>query len=208
MVLVVLIALGVGGGLVGSRYAQIDRDSDLLLQELDALQAAEDDYIAGKADSRAALDEVLDRTVCATEQCQKIESGTKSYVADLVACLDDYTELNEDERLANIFMPQNIAADGPEFEESIAYLESMRKKFENVHARFADLLTDDMLKSYMRLDDMDFVTRAVRWAICWRARSAQRSCRNGRRSRSRTMLLLTSASRRWSCWPTSRKTGL
>lgn len=36
MVLVVLIALGVGGGLVGSRYAQIDRDSDLLLQELDA----------------------------------------------------------------------------------------------------------------------------------------------------------------------------
>lgn len=161
MVLVVLIALGVGGGLVGSRYAQIDRDSDLLLQELDALQTAEDDYIAGKADSRAALDEVLDRTVCATEQCRKIESGTKSYVADLVACLDDYTELNEDERLANIFMPQNIAADGPEFEESIAYLESMRKKFENVHARFADLLTDDMLKSYMRLDDMDFVTRAV-----------------------------------------------
>lgn len=160
-ILVILIVLGVGGGLAGNYYAKISRDSGVLLQELDALLAAENEFIDDPQQNRTALEEILNRSVCGTEPCQKMESGTKSYIRDLLVCLDDYTQLSEDERLGTIFLPENIASDGPEFEESIAYLESMRTKFESVHQRFADLLTVDMLKSYMHLNDLDPITRAV-----------------------------------------------
>lgn len=161
-ILVIVAAVCAVGVFASMQYKKIDSDSDNLIQELAALEEAEMAYIDSDeddTDNRAKLDKILDRTVCETKQCATLESGAKSYVRDVLTCMDDYIELYDDERLVNVLSPENIASDGPDFEESIAYLKDMRKKFDNIHARVQNLLTDDMLRSYMHMDDMDPITR-------------------------------------------------
>lgn len=84
-----------------------------------------------------------------------VEKAMKSYLDDSAVLMQDILGIINDEKLTKILSFDNYSKDGPEFTESLKYLEDTKKSFNNNVEKLFDKLDEDNAKKYInsKIDD-------------------------------------------------------
>lgn len=145
VVAAVIAVVCIGGGITAAHFVRDARENEeKLYTEVARITAvAEADVF-----DEDAFNELLSRTVC-TGSCAKAETAVKAYVRDLYNCFDEMARISASSELPYLISADNIGADGPAFETSLAAIRDAGAKTGDVLQRTQTLLQSETVQSYM-----------------------------------------------------------
>lgn len=144
--IIVVIVLTVFGYMVFSDIRQEQKLNEEL-EEISTLVNAEQLDIN-------KINEKLDRTVT-TGDYAVVEKAFKQYLSDNFDNMIKISEIIEDDRIVNCLTAENYKEDGPEFEETKAYIESTKKELQECKGKYINFFTEEKAMSYINDKGLD-----------------------------------------------------
>jgi len=100
------------------------------------------------------VNELLERTISNGEYA-KVEKAAKKYLKDSITSLDDLLDLLKDEKITNMLSIDNYKKDGPEFNDSLSYLNTYRKKLNTVSNSFLWFVDREKINEYIKNQNLN-----------------------------------------------------
>ena len=100
------------------------------------------------------VNELLERTISDGEYA-KVEKAAKKYLKDSITSLDDLLDLLKDEKITNMLSIDNYKKDGPEFNDSLSYLNTYRKKLNTVSNSFLWFVDREKINEYIKNQNLN-----------------------------------------------------
>ena len=114
------------------------RDESELLLELTNAEEYDDSKIS----------EVLNRTITKGD-CAKVEKALKEYVKAEYEETKKIRNILENEKIYNVLTPENYKNDGPEFEESLKYIEDSKNTIKEASENLIILMSEEEKLKYI-----------------------------------------------------------
>lgn len=89
----------------------------------------------------------------------KVERAFKDYTKDVLDIVNAVNEANNDEQYLNILTVDNYSEDGPDFVNTLDYIDKQRSNVQNIYDEYNEIFSEEKAMSYInekKLDD-DFV---------------------------------------------------
>lgn len=89
----------------------------------------------------------------------KVERAFKDYTKDVLDIVNAVNEANNDEQYLNILTVDNYSEDGPDFVNTLDYIDKQRNNVQNIYDEYNEIFSEEKAMSYInekKLDD-DFV---------------------------------------------------
>ena len=115
-----------------------------LKQEAKALDAV----LSEKEVNQEELDEILNRRVTKSGYVV-VEDAYKRYSKDLYDIYKQVLAKISDEKIKQILTLDTYKADGPEFANSIAYIEQIKEESKNLITQYYEIVSDEKVLSYL-----------------------------------------------------------
>lgn len=115
-----------------------------LKQEAKALDAV----LSEKEVNQEKLDEILNRRVTKSGYVV-VEDAYKRYSKDLYDIYKQVLAKISDEKIKQILTLDTYKADGPEFANSIAYIEQIKEEAKNLITQYYEIVSDEKVLSYL-----------------------------------------------------------
>ena len=115
-----------------------------LKQEAKALDAV----LSEKEVNQEELDEILNRRVTKSGYVV-VEDAYKRYSKDLYDIYKQVLAKISDEKIKQILTLDTYKADGPEFANSIAYIEQIKEEAKNLITQYYEIVSDEKVLSYL-----------------------------------------------------------
>ena len=115
-----------------------------LKQEAKALDAV----LSEKEVNQEELDEILNRRVTKSGYVV-VEDAYKRYSKDLYDIYKQVLAKISDEKIKQILTLDTYKADGPEFANSIAYIEQIKEEAKNLTNQYYEIVSDEKVLSYL-----------------------------------------------------------
>lgn len=145
---IIILVIAVAGGIYAYNYVDNINKRNAVVEEINTIGTIADKTYYEDVD-RDALYEHLNSRV-SSGKYGEVEDAAKKYLTnffdDIFATVD---ELN-DERLQNILTAENVSEDGPDFEETKAYLAEIKEKAENGKKTYTENLSQEAIDSYIK----------------------------------------------------------
>lgn len=94
------------------------------------------------------INEVLNRTVT-NGNCAKVEKALKEYVKAEYEETKKIRNILENEKIYNVLTPENYKNDGPEFKESLKYIEDSKNTIKEASENFIILMSEEEKLKYI-----------------------------------------------------------
>ena len=94
------------------------------------------------------INEVLNRTVT-NGNCAKVEKALKEYVKAEYEETKKIRNILENEKIYNVLTPENYKNDGPEFEESLKYIEESKNTIKEASENLIILMSEEEKLKYI-----------------------------------------------------------
>lgn len=93
-----------------------------------------------------------------------VEKAIKKYLDEYAVLLQDTLQIVKDPKLTSILSYDNYKNDGPEFANSIAFLEQTKSELQALNTKYYDMLTDEKVLSYIPEDfDENYVNYYIKF---------------------------------------------
>ena len=103
---------------------------------------------------KTTLQNVMDYEIVTTGDFAEIEKCVKEYYQELTSKEQDLYNIIEDEKIQSILTANNLKEDGPEFNKSLEYINSKKKKLEETAKSIKDLVTKQNIEKRIEGKDL------------------------------------------------------
>lgn len=151
IVLCVLLAIGISAGFGVSTYVRTQNEN--AKKSINAeIQAINMIVFADSDDENIDKDELykhLDSRVVTKGKYAVVEDAVKTYLKDYYENVLKMVDFIDDEKFVNILSIENIKNDGPEFENSKAYIEQGKTLMKECNDAYNEINTKEAIDSYI-----------------------------------------------------------
>ena len=148
----VILVIAVAAGIIGIILHQQTTRYNTLMAEVASINEITSAEYASNID-REQLNELLDRRVT-NGKYGEVENAFKNYMADLYQIVYDAADASSDESFAAFLSPDNIAQDGPAFENSRTTIEELMTRLETDKENYLQMTGGNAIGSYADRADL------------------------------------------------------
>lgn len=145
---IIILVIAVAGGIYAYNYVDNINKRNAVVEEINTIGTIASQTYYENVD-RDALYEHLNSRVSSGKYGEVEDAAKKcltNFYDDIFVTVD---ELN-DERLQNILTAENVSEDGPDFEETKAFLAEIKEKAENGKTAYAENISQETIDSYIK----------------------------------------------------------
>lgn len=141
VIIVLLVIIGAVGGVV---YNDLHQKS-ILISEVNKLVA----------NKNLTVDSIDADNMKTTGKYAEVEKAIKTYLKEYAAEVEKMVDMAQDEKIINILSIDNYKNDGPEFNESLPYIEEMEKNLNETSEKVIKLMGKEEILGYIDNYDLD-----------------------------------------------------
>lgn len=106
------------------------------------------------ANKNLTVDSIDAENMKSTGKYAEVEKAIKTYLKEYAAEIQKITDIADDEKIKNILSIENYKSDGPEFNESLPYIEELEKNLSESSEKVIKLMDKEEILGYINNYDL------------------------------------------------------